>query len=128
MKKYLAIIPLFAVAFTLTMSPAFAGERKYKKHKKHYKPKSMIEVNNRNSASVYNKVESNANTGMNQANANGGYKKVIKKRPYGHGDYGHKKRPVIKVYGKGKGVIHTGDARSSATAYNVLNSNVTKIK
>jgi hypothetical protein len=84
-----------------------------------------IKVVNRNSASVDNKVESKANTGENEANANESKKVEIKKVKY------HPcapAKPVKTVTTEGRGIIKTGDATSYSTAVTMVNSNVTRIR
>ena len=180
MKKYLAIIPVLAVAFAFTVAPAFAGWSRHDRNRHSSDDRievdnwnnvhvhndvdadsntgkndanrngylgridtgmadslaraetwandnetainvgryDRIEVDNWNNAHVYNDVDADSNTGYNDANSNGSTKMLPQKR-------GHHHMPIVR--NSGRGVINTGDAISTASAVNMLNSNVTRI-
>jgi hypothetical protein len=178
MKKYLAIIPVLAVAFAFTVAPAFGSYRHYDGRRG---SDDKIEVKNWNGAEVMNDIDANSNTGRNDANRNsylgrintgaadslagaetwandnqtainvGRYDRievenwngahvvndVDAKSNTGDNDANnngssyymprtknhHHHMPMIS----GRGVINTGDAISTASAVNMLNSNVTRI-
>jgi hypothetical protein len=84
-----------------------------------------MKIENYNRASVVNKVDSEANTGKNEANANKGKTitvKKVKSHPCAPAT------PVRTVKTDGSGIIKTGDATSYATAVTMVNSNVTRIR
>lgn len=84
-----------------------------------------IKLKNNNRASASNRVESKANTGKNQANANKG--KTVTEETV-QPDPCEPPVSVKKTSNRGSGEIKTGKADSYATAISMLNSNVTRIK
>lgn len=84
-----------------------------------------LKLKNNNRASASNKVESKANTGKNQANANKGKTVTEKKMQV---NPCNPSVSVKKTNNRGSGEIKTGKADSYATAITMLNSNVTRIK
>lgn len=82
-----------------------------------------IEIKNMNTVRVRSDVEAEADTGDNEANGNKSVTMTYKKKSYSR----HHK-PTRTVETEGRGVIDTGNAQSMATAFTMVNSNVTRIR